>query len=670
MEPRAFYAGCEDEDMLLSGGDLMVSEPEAPYGSSSGDSFIEPLEAAFRIVDETGVNLFLTGKAGTGKTTFLRNIAIKSRKRVVILAPTGVAAINAGGNTIHSFFQLDFAPFLPGITSVSKASGHKFSKTKISLIRAMDLLVIDEISMVRPDLLDAVDAVMRRFRNPVKPFGGVQLLLIGDLRQLAPVAREEEWSLLGKYYASPYFFESYALKQAGFMMIELKKVFRQTDEKFITILNKIRDNIADIHTLNELNKRAHPSLLPSGTEDDGYIRLTTHNYRADSINRKRLEDLDSDSVVYKAVISGNFPENAFPAEKELELKVGAQVMFIKNDPSGERAYYNGLIGRVVTLTDRQVVVTVEDDAAGRKKSRDICIEPVSWVNTRYELGESGDLKEIVDGEFLQIPLRLAWAITIHKSQGLTFDKAIVDAARSFAPGQAYVALSRCRSLEGLVLDSPLPASAIITDPAVNAFIRSKVATRATDGQIDSFRRSYFFELLIDFFNYHTLDNAFDSFYRAAAASLVKSNPSFMSELDVCRNETMRNLMDVASKMLTFVMKGRQLADNEEVMAKVGEKTKSGASYFKESLSKIDRLVTLTPLNLTNKKLQKRLTEAAMQLAEILKLKIYLCECFALKDFDPHEYLDAKSRHIAGMTAKKPSGKKSRRRPMPEESDNN
>ncbi len=632
-------------------------------------NFLEPLEAAFKIVDETGVNLFLTGKAGTGKTTFLRNIAIKSRKRVVILAPTGVAAINAGGNTIHSFFQLDFAPFLPGVTTFSKASGYKFSKKKISLIRAMDLLVIDEVSMVRPDLLDAVDSVMRRFRNPVKPFGGVQLLLIGDLRQLAPVIKEDEWKLLSQYYSSPYFFESHALKQSGFMMLELKKVFRQSDPKFISILNKIRDNLADHETLRDLNKRALPSLLPKGNEDDGYIRLTTHNYRADYINQKRLKEIQSPGVVYKAQIKGNFPENAYPADESLELKIGAQVMFIKNDSSIEHEYYNGLIGKVVAMTDRQVVVSPQSSASdSNTKKKDICVEAVAWDNTRYELSESGEMKEITEGQFLQIPLRLAWAITIHKSQGLTFDKAIVDAARSFAPGQAYVALSRCRSLEGLILDSPLSHSAIISDPAVNAFISGKVHETASADQIDMFRKSYYFDLLIDMFNFRTLDNAFDNYYRAAASSTAKAFPSFMSELDSCRLNVLRNILDVSSKMLTFIYKGKDLSGEPGTMEKISEKTKSGSAYFKERLTIMDRLVEQTPKNLKNKKLQKRLTEASSQLEEIVKLKLYLCEQFSEKDFDPHEFLDAKSRFIAGAVDKKPTRKRGTRRKTPYELD--
>ncbi|MBD5295465.1 MAG: AAA family ATPase [Bacteroides sp.] len=645
----------------------VASDPEAaPYASSGkgcpgAGSQLEPADAARKIVEETGVNLFLTGKAGTGKTTFLRRLTERARKRIVVLAPTGVAAINAGGITIHSFFQLDFAPFIPGVSTATSASGNRFSRQKISVIRSMDLLVIDEISMVRPDVLDAMDAVLRRFRNPVRPFGGVQLLLIGDLRQLAPVAQEQEWQLLSQHYASPYFFESHALRQAGFMMIELTKVYRQSDQRFISILNSIRDNTADHDVLADLNRRAHPGLMPPDGADEGYIRLTTHNYRADSINARRIEAINSPAHIFSCEVTGTFPRSAYPADESLLLKDGAQVMFIKNDPSGNRLYYNGLIGTIVSLSDSEIVVRPRPSAETGRQGPDIKVGKVAWDNIRYELLDSGELKEIVEGRFCQIPLRLAWAITIHKSQGLTFDKAIVDAAHSFAPGQTYVALSRCRSLEGLVLDSPLPPYAIMTDPAVNRFVEGQPRFSATEHQLDDFRRAYYFDLLMELFSFRSLDNAFDSYYRACAASLPRIFPRFMEAIDTCREIMLTKITDVSVKTLTFLNQGRMKmalisrapdpeskkeAERKKILELIEMKVKGGANYFTQYLSDMARAVEGTPLNLDNKTLQKRLRDSLRSLREILEHKLNLCRYFADKTFDPDEYLRIKTMEIA------------------------
>ncbi|MDE6272157.1 MAG: AAA family ATPase [Muribaculaceae bacterium] len=624
----------------------------------------QPADIARKITDETGINLFLTGKAGTGKTTFLHRLVSESGKKIVVLAPTGVAAINAGGNTIHSFFQLDFAPFIPGVSTAQTAAGNRFSKNKIAIIRTMDLLVIDEVSMVRPDVLDSVDAVLRRFRNPVRPFGGVQLLLIGDLRQLAPVAQEQEWSLLSRHYASPYFFESHALKEAGFMMVELTRVYRQNDEKFISILNKIRDNKADLDTLAELNRRAHPSLMPADDADDGYIRLTTHNYRADRINFNRLLAIPSKGVDFSATVKGNFPRSSYPADETLTLKTGAQVMFIKNDLSGNHEYYNGLIGTVVSLSDSEVIVRPRPSVETGRQAPDIKVGMVSWDNVRYELNDSGELKEIIEGTFNQLPLRLAWAITIHKSQGLTFDKAIVDAARSFAPGQTYVALSRCRSLEGLVLDSPLPLSAIMTDPAVTGFINRHNTGLPSDSQIEDFRRSYYFDLLIELFSIREIDDAFDGYFRACAASLPRVFPRFMEMVDSARETTMRRLQDVSLKMLEFLRRGSSqlmmqgLSDEriDEIYGLIAEKVKSGSNYFFEGLNYIAKIETTTPLNLDNKALLKRLKTATQTLHDWVTLKLRLFRYFSQNPFDPDEYLKEKTIEIANSAINPKKGK--------------
>lgn len=603
---------------------------------------IPPLEAARRIVDSTGINLFLTGKAGTGKTTFLRNLVNESPKRIVVLAPTGVAAINAGGVTIHSFFQLDFAPFIPG-SSRAVESKLRYSKKKVKILRSLDLLVIDEISMVRPDVLDAIDNVLRRFRNPLRPFGGVQLLMIGDLRQLAPVVQDREWELLKNYYSSPYFFESVALKEAGFLMVELTKVFRQSDATFIRILNSIRDNTADTLTLSELNRRADSALMPPENADQGYIRLTTHNYRADSINSRRLQLLPGKINIFTARIEGKFPEISYPADFNLELKVGAQVMFIKNDPSGNRSYYNGLIGEIISLSSDKVIVRPRVSSDNNFPAVDIEVSPVTWENIRYELQDNGELKEVPEGSFTQIPLRTAWAITIHKSQGLTFDKAIVDAASSFAPGQTYVALSRCRSLDGLVLDRPLPPHAIITDNAVNSFILNQPRLSATPDQLKQFEDSYYCSQLIELFNFRVLNSAFDSYYRAAAMALPSIFPAFMLKIDAARDMVQKELMDVAGKMQQFLRTRLPYKADPEINEKISIKVKGGASYFYFRLKRLKELVMMTPMQLDNKTNKKRLKSSLDQLNDVIIPMLGPLDLFSSSDFTPHDYLNAKAR---------------------------
>lgn len=406
------------------------------------------IELARKIIEQTGASLFLTGKAGTGKTTFLRNLRTSSRKRMVVCAPTGIAAINAGGVTLHSFFQLDFGVYIPGMKREGKGRV-AFSKEKIRIIRGLDLLVIDEVSMVRSDLLDAVDSVLRRYRDRTLPFGGVQLLLIGDLQQLPPVVVEHERQLLEANYRSPYFFDSHALQQLDYVTIELSKVYRQSDSNFLDLLNAVRDNRADSEVLRRLNERYVPGFNPDDSE--GYVRLTTHNHLANMVNDRRLAALQGEAHEFEAKVSGNFPASSYPADLKLTLKEGAQVMFIKNDTGMDRRYYNGMMGKVTTIDDEGLVVTPDDG------SDPINVEPVEWENTKFVVNEeTNEINEKTDGVFCQIPLKLAWSITIHKSQGLTFDRAIIDASASFSHGQTYVALSRCRTLEGMVLERPPP----------------------------------------------------------------------------------------------------------------------------------------------------------------------------------------------------------------------
>ncbi|RXF67727.1 HRDC domain-containing protein [Arcticibacter tournemirensis] len=413
----------------------------------------EKLQLAKDYIDQTNSILFLTGKAGTGKTTFLRNLRQYSAKKLAIVAPTGVAAINAGGMTINSFFQIPFGPLLP---DTAEQPDIHFSAEKRELLSALELLIIDEISMVRPDVLDRIDLLLRNIKQTKYPFGGVQLLLIGDLSQLSPIIRDEDWSILRRFYATPYFFSSTALTKASFVRIELTEVFRQSDPIFVDILNQVRQQQISEAALAKLNERYTIS-----TEDvNDHIVLTTHNRIVQEINDLRLQELDGELMEYKATIRGEFPPDGQPTDMNLQLKVGAQVMFVKNDNSPEKLYFNGKIGQVVRLTNDSVFV--------RCGTSELLVQATEWSNIKYKL-EDEKIGESLAGSFSQIPLKLAWAITIHKSQGLTFDKAIIDVSEAFAPGQTYVALSRCRSLEGLILRQPVAQRNIITDPHVKQF---------------------------------------------------------------------------------------------------------------------------------------------------------------------------------------------------------
>ena len=471
----------------------MNASKESLYGVYMNEN--NELKTAWEFVEKTGKSVFLTGKAGTGKTTFLREVVESSNKRVVVVAPTGIAAINAGGVTIHSFFQLPLHPYIPGVKVESKFA---FSKEKRSIIKTIDVLVIDEISMVRSDLLDAVDSVLRRFRDRNKPFGGVQLLMIGDLQQLTPVVTDEEAELLSHYYSTPYFFGSHALGKVDYVTIELKQIYRQQDESFVSILNEIRSGRPSQQVINILNERYMPSFTPD--PEDGYIRLTTHNNTANSYNDEQLSLIDETAYRFDAEISGTFPEYSYPTELQLELKKGAQVMFVKNDPSSEKRYYNGKIGHIVEIIDDIVLVQCPGD------DEPVAVEQLEWENSKYVINEqTQEMETQVQGVFKQYPLRLAWAITIHKSQGLTFDKAIIDAAASFASGQVYVALSRCRTLEGMVLATPLRQSAVMTDLRVEDYIEHRERAAAESlARLDIIKKEYFRELLGDMFDFRNL----------------------------------------------------------------------------------------------------------------------------------------------------------------------
>lgn len=418
------------------------------------------LDIARFIVEKTNSNLFLTGKAGTGKTTFLRDVKRYTKKKHVVLAPTGVAAVNAGAMTIHSFFQFGFGPYVKGISEPKP--NFNLNKQKLELIRNLDMIIIDEISMVRADLLDHISDELQRIRKNFQPFGGVQMVMIGDLQQLPPVVNSVEGDILNRHYKSLYFFGCKALQNSDYYCIELKNVYRQTEQHFIDLLNRARTGELCVQDIDELNRRCSPSFRPSST--DNYIRLVTHNKQAYEINESELSALSSQEFSFEASVSKDFPTDMFPTNQSLRLREGAQVMFIKNDP--EKHFVNGTLGVVDSIDEEQISVRVSgtDDI--------VYVEPMEWENIRYKLNEETNTIETeVKGSFRQYPLKPAWAITIHKSQGLTFDRAIIDVSKAFSSGQAYVALSRCRSLEGVIFSSRVTASNFITDSVVDDYMK-------------------------------------------------------------------------------------------------------------------------------------------------------------------------------------------------------
>lgn len=460
----------------------------------------ERFTLAERYVEETGVSVFLTGKAGTGKTTFLKEIVRQTSKRFAVVAPTGVAAINAGGVTIHSFFQLPLCPYLPDVKELvteyqMPERMRSLRKERVKILRTLDLLIIDEISMVRADILDAIDDILKRYRRNDRPFGGVQLLMIGDIQQLPPVVKESERPYMEQVYSSPFFFNSKVLQRLPFVTVELEKVHRQSDRLFLDILNEVRSGMPGDAALNELNKRLFPGFVPP--EDERWIRLTTHNAQADSVNEAKMNALETEEATFEAQIEGIFPENAYPAETQLRLRVGAQVMFVRNDTSGEGRYYNG---KIATVKKVKPALIVEDESG-----ESIEVNTERWENIRYGLNEeSGEIEGIVEGTFEQVPLRPAWAVTIHKSQGLTFDQVIIDAGAAFSFGQVYVALSRCRTLEGIILTTPITRRCTFTSDEVSTFESSREPAEEARLKLPAMANEYFTSTLCDAFDLQRL----------------------------------------------------------------------------------------------------------------------------------------------------------------------
>lgn len=551
----------------------------------------EMAEIAAHYVNTTDRHIFLTGKAGTGKTTFLRYIVQNTYKNTVIAAPTGIAAINAGGVTLHSLLQLPFGSFIPENIPLSPSDSRvnvpdtlfrdvKFNATKRKLIQEVELLIIDEVSMLRADLLDCIDHTLRYLRKRRHdPFGGLQILFIGDLMQLPPVVKEEERALLQSFYPSMYFFEAQALKENPPVLVELQKIFRQSDQDFIDLLNRLRHNQQTSDDVHFLNRYYNPDFDQS--QETGYIHLTTHNYRADKLNKTKLQNLESELYTFYAHIEGDFPESMYPTTKELHLKAGAQVMFLKNDPSGEGLFFNGKIGTISTVNEEEIWVKFEDGG-------EVLVSSYAWENKRFSLdAQTNEVIEKKLGHFEQFPIKLAWAVTVHKSQGLTFEKAILDLSGTFAPGQLYVALSRLTSLKGLVLSSPLPDTTPEIDASLETFVRSFASqeqlsiglAQSQRNFIVSFSRQAFdFSELIRELTYHER-----SFNKAENRSLKQQYAQWTKELI---EETLP-LQSIGDK---FRLEIQQIATRQDYKAHLAERMSKADSYFSKILtSQLERL---------------------------------------------------------------------------------
>ncbi|MEE9408186.1 MAG: helix-turn-helix domain-containing protein [Polaribacter sp.] len=605
------------------------------------------LELALNFIEKTDRNLFITGKAGTGKTTFLHQIKKESLKRMVIVAPTGVAAINAKGVTIHSFFQMPFGPILPN-QSQSSQPQRRFSKTKIDIIKSLDLVIIDEISMVRADLLDGIDQVMRRYKNRNKVFGGAQILMIGDLQQLAPVVRPNEWSLLQQHYETVYFFSSKAYQEADVVSIELKHIYRQKNERFIKILNEIRTDTLSKESAEILNERYNPTFSP--TKDEGYITLTTHNNRANLINDSELNKLKNKSYFFDAEVSGKFNENAFPNSEKLELKVGSQVMFIKNDSSPEKKYYNGKIGIITDISRENVTVQCPNEI------EEIITEREMWDNVNYSINEeTKEIKEDIIGSFKQIPLRLAWAITIHKSQGLTFEKAIIDAEASFAHGQTYVAMSRCTSLEGLVLKTPITSSAIINDRTVSVFNESVEENHPDENILNKSEQQFQLNLISELLDYQSflypISRLIDIFYKNKTS--IKGD--VIDYLQTIKDDGVVALMRVSNGFKNQLL---QIAEDNilpENSSQTQERFTKAIDYFiTQTKENILKPLNAIEFSTDNKAIKKDFSKQFDSLQEKLLEKLFALQKMT-NGFKVQEYLEVRAKAVLQKTA--PTAKK-------------
>lgn len=583
----------------------------------------EIFSLAYEVTEHTSCNLFLTGKAGTGKTTFLKYVCKHTHKNTVVVAPTGVAAINAGGVTIHSFFQLPPQNFIPAYnTQINTASfankyslfrNMRLSRDKVNLMNEMELLIIDEVSMVRADLLDMIDESLRHFRNNKKPFGGVQVLFIGDMYQLPPVIKEEDWKILSKYYSTPFFFSAKALESNMPLFLELKKVYRQSEERFINILNSIRNNNCSQHTLDELNMRYSSSAKKRG------ITLVTHNYMADSINQEELKQLQAELFEFQADINGVFPESLFPCDTTLQLKVGAQVMFTKNDSSGKKRYHNGKLAILRSIDEDGITVQ------SAETEEIFPLEKETWRNIQYTLNkESGRIEEEEIGNFIQYPVRLAWAVTIHKSQGLTFDEVTIDAGKAFAAGQVYVALSRCRTIDGITLLSPVHSEDIITDKNIVEFSKNENQLDELTVTLKEEKRKYAAIVLIRAFSWSTIVKILEEFSKNTSTRQLPDKKFAIETVSVItKNAKEQNT--IAFRFIDELEK--RFSENPLNEQWLNHKVTAAKKFFIEKIQN----ELLSPLNelqetLKQKKKVRNFSKQVKEVETLLWRKIKVLEC--------------------------------------------
>ncbi len=615
------------------------------------DTTNEMFQLAIQLVNQSNRNIFLTGKAGTGKTTFLKYIRQNCPKQMAIVAPTGVAAINAGGVTIHSFFQLPLSPFIPetkgtGFSNQAQEISNKhslisrlrFNSEKKKVIQQLELLIIDEISMVRCDTLDAIDTVLRHVRQqPAERFGGVQVLFIGDMLQLPPVIKEQEWNLLSEYYSSQYFFDSKVLQEEPPVYIEFNKIYRQSDEHFIGLLNQVRNNELDEEGMKILESRFQPAFRRR--KQDGYIILTTHNYKASEINTRELGDIESKLFTYEAEIQEDFSDRAFPAEEILHLKVGAQVMFIRNDSSEKgKRYFNGKIGIVSQLEEAKIFVQCDGEEDNIEVSKE------KWENIRYTLNKTTrQLDSDVLGSFTQYPLRLAWAITIHKSQGLTFEKAIIDAGEAFAPGQVYVALSRCTNLEGMVLQSRVKSSRLFSDTRIVEFSQRSASSGQLEQELAIAKKNYELTVLINSFNFTVAVNSGKELLDYLLEHASSFNPESFSWTEELLGKTDK-LQETAKKFHTQLQSLFLQAEVPETNQLLQERIKAAAGYFVTETGSLIQFIQQSPAVTDSRLHSKEYNENLREIFAQLSLKKFMFEGFT-EGFNTEAFHQRKLRFV-------------------------
>lgn len=580
----------------------------------------------------TNQSIFLTGKAGTGKTTLLRHIRETTEKNYAVVAPTAVAAINAGGVTLHSFFQIPFGPLIPNYS----AEPIKYSSEKIKLLNCLELLIIDEISMVRGDILDFIDAALKNVKSSQLPFGGVQVLMIGDLYQLSPIAHDA-WHILKAYYESPYFFDSLVIRSNPLTTFQLDKVYRQSDPVFLDILNGIRENNLSGDLLLELNKRNEIDLADIQKEE--YITLTTHNNLVTQINQEYLEKLEGELHQFGAKITGDFPKDAYPVDEVLELKVGARVMFLKNDSSGKKLYYNGKAAVITEIKNDGIKVKFSDEHA------ELAVEREEWQNIKYNLNPSNNkITEVNTGSFSQYPFKLAWAITVHKSQGLTFDKAIVDVSSSFTHGQAYVALSRCRSLEGLILKSPITAGNVITDERVIRFTNDAVVSKPDAVALANASKNYEWTLIHDLLDFTAIQKNWLMLKKSSFGN-NPGNTAFHEIVDKITKDLEDEIISVAGRFIkkefTGLSKTKVVKDEVEFIDRLSKASKYFIPKLEMVLNEADKFNELNVyLDEKSEKILNRISDLINDLA----LKLSLLK-LSWAEFNINEY--TKAYHKAG-----------------------